>query len=187
MVSSNGETTERAGWTGPPGDPRSYFVADRYRYESGGLGIVYRASVATTRCNLPPDTRVAVKIFTGDISPERFEKLRSRGTALSQVVHPNLARFVEAFYGPPFINPAFESVEPVERLSVQVWVEGDSLANRCETASASDILEWGRQAGEALDSLHADASGRSLTETSIRGTSSSRRRERRSSSTSTRF
>ena len=159
MTSADEGANSFPGWTGPSDGRRSYFVPNRAHFESGGLGVVYRATVARERFELPPGTPVAVKVFTGEIAPERFEKLRIRGAALSQVVHPNLARFVEAFYGPPFVDVVVDETESTERLCVHVWVEGESLAARCEAAPVLDVLEWGRQAAEGLDFLHGHPLG----------------------------
>ncbi len=147
------------GWTGPSHDRRSYFVPDRRYYESGGLGVVYRAEVVTQRLGLQPGTPVAVKVFTGDIAQERFEKLRQRGAALSQVAHPYLAKFLEAFFGPPFVDVVADDADSNERLCAHIWVDGEPFAVRCAEAPPLDILEWGRQAAEGLDHLHNHSSG----------------------------
>ena len=81
------------------------------------------------------------------------------GTVLKQVDHPHLARFVEAFYGPPFVDGDINEAESHERLCSHVWVNGETLARRCTTASALDLLKWGRQAAEGLDYLHRHAFG----------------------------
>lgn len=156
---TEGDDHGHPGWTGPPADRSSYYVPDRSDYDSGGLGVVYKATIATERLGLQLGTPVAVKVFTGDISSERFEKLRQRGTALKQVGHAHLARFVEAFYGPPFVDGDVNEIECRERLCSHVWVDGETLARRCMTAPALDILKWGGQAAQGLDYLHRHAFG----------------------------
>jgi len=123
------------------------------------LGIVYQAVVKTDCLSVDPGTVVAVKLFTGDISDERFEKLRDRADALRQVDHPNLAKLVDVFVGPPFVAHPVDESEATERFCTHVWVDGVPLAERCIGATPEEILQWGSEVALALDHLHADKAG----------------------------
>jgi len=147
------------GWTGPAKDRRAFYVADRTEFLTGGLGVVYRATVRTDCLDVDPGMVVAVKQFTGDVSDDRFEKLRARAEALKQVDHPNLAKLVDVFVGPPFVAHPVDEHEATERFCAHVWIEGEPLADRCKTATPDEILRWGSEVAEALDYLHGHCTG----------------------------
>jgi hypothetical protein len=100
-----------------------------------------------------------VKMFTDQVSEERFAVLESRLPKLKSVKHPALSRVVEAFVGPPFLAELIDESDSVERFIVHEWVEGFSLAERCSTASNSEILRWCSEVGEGLDYLHRSEHG----------------------------
>jgi len=147
------------GWTGPAEDRRTYYVEDRTQFLAGGLGVVYRATTQTEIAGLPMGTEVAVKQFTGEVTEERFGKLQERAPALEQVDHPNLARLVEVFKGPPFVEGPVDEAEATERFCVHVWVEGAPLSECCLDVEPLEILRWGEEAAAALDHLHTHPAG----------------------------
>ena len=147
------------GRTGPPDAPTAYWVDDRTSFLPGGLGVVYRARLTTPRNGCPPGTIVAVKSFNNDVSAERFEKLSERFPALLALEHPNLARLVEVFVGPPFSNSPQPASEATERYCVHEWIEGSSLAERCHTASPAQLIRWIEEIASALDYLHSHPNG----------------------------
>jgi serine/threonine protein kinase len=154
------ERASSSAWTGPPDDRRAYLVPDRTAFLHGGLGVVYKASATSARDWLAEGKFVAVKCFNPDVPAARFRKLQERSALLRQVIHPRLARQVEVFVGPPFLEQDADSDEDVaERYSVHEWIEGESLAVRCTSASPESILGWGREAAEGLDALHVHRAG----------------------------
>lgn len=146
------------GWTGPGSDPRSYYVSDRRQFLSGGFGVVYRATVDTDRLNVERGSLAAVKLFT-DISPERFAKLQERCKSLRYVLHPNLAQVFEAFEGPPFSADGVGDEDVIERYCAHAWIKGETLAERCRSATTEEILGWGSDAAAGLDHLHTHPRG----------------------------
>ena len=149
-----------AGWTGPPDDPRCYWVADTQNFIRGGQGIVYRAVLEHDRLTFCAGTAVALKQYTADDHEGRFTKLAQHGAALRGQLHPNLAVLLDVFLGPPITQVEITDVDEHIHYCSHLWIEGEPMASRCEGADARDILAWGRKVGAGLDFLHRSPAGR---------------------------
>jgi serine/threonine protein kinase len=146
------------GWTGPEGDRYSYYVVDRARFVSGGAGVIFKAQLATDRLDMERGSIVAVKQFAGGLADDRFDKLLERSTALCAVNHPNLARLLEVFAGPPFSKRP--DLQPASsKYCCHAWIKGESLATRAPTCSVDDVVSWASDLSSGLDFLHNHEQG----------------------------
>ena len=111
---------------------------------TSGQGGVHRAVCRST------GAAVALKqIEPGALGEARIEELHD---AIVARRHPGLSHQVEVFRAPALDRPDGPDVLYV----VSVWVEGVTLDRRAADARLSEIVDWIRQAAEALDFLHAD-------------------------------
>jgi hypothetical protein len=151
----SGSKLPGSGYTGPPEDRTRYEVPDVRGFRRGGTGVVYEATLTRAIDELAAGTRIGLKMMPS-MESSRFEKLRERSPRIPR--HPNLARHVECFSGPP-PTAAEAGEDDFVFYSAHVWVVGRSLDDASLDAGPQEILGWGRQIALALDALHSTPGG----------------------------
>lgn len=143
----------RSGWTGPAEDRQRYFVPDVTRYRRGGVGVVFEAERRTMAATHAAPLKVGLKMLTG-IDEDRFGKLLERSAVLRTIDHRHLASHLECFLGPAPTDESLDEDEYDQFFAAHQWVDGVSLKDKLADARPRDVLNWGRQVGEAIDYLH---------------------------------